>query len=265
MGSEPFDVMEPGGIWHAPDGRDITFNSPPQNSSYDAYTKVSLRALAVGMGVSAHSLTGDLSDLNFSSGRLGWQDDQRQINNWQWQMFVPQFCGGVAGWLLRVLDQVGQDTAGVTVDWTPPRREMINPPEDVKANRDAIRSGQKSWSQVVRESGDDPDQVAGEIATDNARFDRLKLILDCDPRKVTSVGMPTEPMTTTAGVKAWLEQTYPDNPGNAAAARQIAAVARHAAAVAQLERSRPGDPDNASAANELAAMMAVMAGEDIDG
>lgn len=199
VGSEPFDIMEPGGIWHAPDGRDITFNSPPQTSSYDAYTKVSLRAIAVGMNVSAHSLTGDLGDLNFSSGRLGWQDDQRQINSWQWQMFIPQFCAGVGGWLLRVLDQVGEDVADVTVEWTPPRREMINPPEDVKANRDAIRSGQKSWSQVVRENGDDPDQVANEIAQDNARFDDLKLVLECDPRRVTAVGNPTDQNRAGAG------------------------------------------------------------------
>jgi lambda family phage portal protein len=193
VGSEPFDVMEPGAIWHAPDGRDVTFNSPPQNNSYGEFTKVSLRAMSVGMNVAAHSLTGDLSDLNFSSGRLGWQDDQRQINSWQWQMFMPQFCGGVGGWLIRNFELTGENVDGVTVDWTPPRREMLNPPEDVKANRDAIRSGQKSWSQVIREGGDDPDQVAAELAGDLERFDELGLILDCDPRRVTSVGNPTDP------------------------------------------------------------------------
>lgn len=193
QGTDESEVMEPGMIWHAPDGRNITFNTPPQNNSYDAYTKVSLRAIAVGMNISAHSLTGDLGDLNFSSGRLGWQDDQRQIDSWQWQMFIPQFCSGVGGWLLRVLELVGEDVTGVTVDWTPPRREMINPPEDIKANRDAVRTGQKSWSRVIRESGEDPEQVAEELAADLERFDRLGLILDCDPRRVTSVGNPTDP------------------------------------------------------------------------
>lgn len=190
--NDEIDAMEPGIFWHAPDGRDVTFNSPPQTSSYSDYTKVSLRALAVGMNVSAHSLTGDLGDLNFSSGRLGWQDDQRQIDSWQWQMFIPQWCAGVGNWLMRVFEQTGEDITGVTIDWTPPRREMINPPEDVKANRDAIRTGQKSWSRVIREAGDDPEQVAEELAADLARFDTLGLILDCDPRRVTSVGNPTD-------------------------------------------------------------------------
>jgi lambda family phage portal protein len=186
------ETMEPGMVWHARDGRNITFNSPPQTNSYAAYTKVSLKAIAVGLNVSAHSLTGDLSDLNYSSGRLGWLDDQRQVDSWQWQTFIPQFCAGVGSWLLRVFDQIGEDVTGVTVDWMPPRRAMINPSEEVKANRDAIRSGQRSWTQVVRENGDDPEQVAEEMAQDNARFDKLGLILDCDPRRVTSVGNPTD-------------------------------------------------------------------------
>lgn len=192
VGAEPFEVLEPGTIWHAPDGRDVTFNSPPQNNSYQAYVTVSLKAIAVGLGVSAHSLTGDLSDLNFSSGRLGWQDDQRQIDGWQWQTFIPQFCAGVGGWLLRALEQVGEDVAGVTVEWTPPRRAMVNPVEEVKANRDAIRSGQTTLSEVLRQAGYDPAQVLAEWAQDAALLDQLGLILDCDPRRVTSVGNPTD-------------------------------------------------------------------------
>lgn len=192
QGADGAEVMEPGMIWHAPDGRSITFNSPPQTSSYDPYTKVSLRAIAVGMNISAHSLTGDLSDLNFSSGRLGWQDDQRQIDSWQWQMFIPQFCAGVGNWLLRVFELTGYDVTGVTVEWTPPVRAMINPAEEVKANRDAIRSGQKTLSQVLREAGYDPAVVLAEWATDAALLDQLGLILDCDPRRVTSVGNPTD-------------------------------------------------------------------------
>jgi lambda family phage portal protein len=192
VGSDPIDTLEPGLIWHAPDGRDITFNSPPQNNSYEAYTKVSLRALAVGMNISPHSLTGDLSDLNFSSGRLGWQDDQRQVDAWQWLTFIPQFCAGVGGWLLRTLALTGEDVTGVTVEWTPPRRAMVNPAEEVKANRDAIRSGQTTLSQVLREAGFDPAQVLAEWAQDAAMLDQLGLILDCDPRKVTSVGNPTD-------------------------------------------------------------------------
>lgn len=192
VGAEPFETLEPGAIWHAPDGREITFNAPPQTNSYDPYVKVSLRAIAVGMNVSAHSLTGDLSDLNFSSGRLGWQDDQRQIDGWQWQMFIPQFCAGVGGWLLRMLELTGEDVRGVTVEWTPPRRAMVNPAEEVKANRDAIRSGQTTLSQVLREAGFDPAQVLAEWAADAALLDELGLVLDCDPRRVTSVGNPTD-------------------------------------------------------------------------
>jgi lambda family phage portal protein len=188
VGSNPIEELEPGLIWHAPEGRDIEFNSPPQTNSYEAYTRVSLRAIAMGVGLPYEALTGDLSSVNFSSGRMGWLEFQRQIANWQWQMFIPQFCAGVGGWLIRAFELTGEDVSGVTVAWTPPRREMINPSEEVKANVSAIRSGQKTLSQVMRESGEDPAEVFAELKSDAERLDQLGLVLDCDPRKVTSVG-----------------------------------------------------------------------------
>ncbi|GAA0439656.1 MULTISPECIES: phage portal protein [Sphingomonas] len=83
------------------------------------------------------ALTGDLSNVNFSSGRMGWLEYQRSLAAWQWTMFIPQFCGAVVAWLIDAFAMIGEDVEGVTVRWTPPGREMINPAEEVKATRDA--------------------------------------------------------------------------------------------------------------------------------
>ncbi len=189
---EPLDFIEPGTFQYARPGEKVEFSDPPGVEGYADYTRVSLRAIAAGLGTPYEALTGDLSNVNFSSGRMGWLEYQRSLATWQWGMFIPQFCGSVATWMIDALAMVGEDTTGVTVRWTPPGREMINPSDEVKANRDAIRSGQKTISQAARERGEDPDTFLAEAAADFAKLDALGLIFDSDPRRVTAVGNPAE-------------------------------------------------------------------------
>lgn len=194
---EPLDYIEPGTFQYARPGEQVEFSSPPGVEGYADYTKVSLRAIAAGLGVPYEALTGDLSNVNFSSGRMGWLEYQRSLAAWQWSMFIPQFCGAVGNWLIEALEAIGEDITGVAVKWTPPGREMINPAEEIKATRDAIRSGQDTPSAAARRRGEDPDTFFAELASDLQRFDELGLILDCDPRRVTAVGNPAEPAATT--------------------------------------------------------------------
>lgn len=182
------EMVEPGIIETLPDGADVKFASPPGVDGYEPYSKVSLRAIAAGLDVPYEVVTGDLSGVNFSSGRMGWLEFQRSITTWQWNVLIPQFCEPVGQWFLEAAKLKGVDVEGAYFVWTPPKREMIDPSTEVPAARDAVRAGQMSWSQMIRERGEDPETVAAEMEADNARFDKLGLVLDCDPRKVTQVG-----------------------------------------------------------------------------
>jgi capsid protein len=66
---------------------------------------------------------------------------------------------------------------------------MVNPDVEIRANMQAVRSGQKSLSEVIRESGYDPEEVLNEIRDDFERADKLGLVLDCDPRKTSQAGL----------------------------------------------------------------------------
>lgn len=194
--AEPLDFIDGGTFAYGRPGESVTWSDPPKVDGYADYTRVSLRAVSAGLGVPYEALTGDLSNVNFSSGRMGWLEYQRSLAAWQWTMFIPQFCGSVASWMIEALDLLGEDTTGVTVEWTPPGREMINPSEEVKANRDAIRSGQMTLQEVVQMRGRDPDKHFAEAAACNEMLDRLGLVFDCDPRRVTAVGNPAEPSSS---------------------------------------------------------------------
>jgi lambda family phage portal protein len=194
---EPYDYIETGTFLYGQPGEEVTFSNPPSVEGYKDYAQVSLRAISAGLGVPYEALTGDLSNVNFSSGRMGWLEFQRSLAAWQWDMFIPQFCGSVEQWFIDALETMGEKVDGVSFEWTPPGREMINPSEEIKANRDGIRSGQLTPFEVVKMRGRDPDRHFAEFKTALELFDKLGLVLDCDPRRVTAVGNPAEPQSTT--------------------------------------------------------------------
>lgn len=180
--------VEPGLIQYLPQGKDIKFGNPPGADGYGEYSKNVLRGIAMGFGVPYEALTGDLSNVNFSSGRMGWLEFQRNIDQWRWHLIIPQACEGVWKWFQEAADLVGANIDDVRAGWTAPRREMINPTEEVKANLMAIRTGQKTPQEVIRENGGDPQEMLDEYSEWNKMLDSRALVFDSDPRKINAAG-----------------------------------------------------------------------------
>lgn len=184
------EKIEPGAIEILPPGKDIVFPNPPSVNEFGGFTQEVLHSIAVGFGVTYESLTGDYSRVNFSSGRMGHIEFQRNIDTWRWRIMIPQFCKPVFGWFTQAAIIAGVDTmAPGSVSWTAPRREMIDPSKEYASIVTAVRSGLMSLSEALRSLGYDPDEVLEEIAADNDKSDKLKLILDSDPRKVMKAGI----------------------------------------------------------------------------
>ncbi|WP_274626566.1 phage portal protein [Arvimicrobium flavum] len=182
------ESLEPGMIERLRPGDSVTFGEPPEVEGYGDYTKAVLREIAAGLGISYEAFTGDLSGVNFSSGRMGWLEFQRSIDAWRNHMLIPQMCAPVANWFLDGAAAVLGRRYPAHVMWTPPRREMIDPTKEIPAARNAIRSGLSSRAYEQRRLGFDPDVLDAEIAASNKRADDLGLILDSDPRKVSLAG-----------------------------------------------------------------------------
>lgn len=194
--------VEPGIIETLPSGKDVKFAAPPPVSDYSEYVATNLRAIASGYGVPYETLSGDLSKTSFASARIGWLEFDRCLKAWRRHVIHAQLLGPVWSWWAQVAGVMGL-RINTLPEWTPPRREMLNPQEDVKTAVMRLRAGLASWSEVIRELGNDPDSVIQEIADDAARFDKHELILDIDPRRTTqsgqqqATGAPNEAPTAT--------------------------------------------------------------------
>lgn len=179
--------FEPGMIKQLPPGWKVEIADPPGVDGFGDYSSVTLRGIAAGLGISYEVLSGDLSRVNFSSARMGWQEFQRSIDVWRWDMLAPTMLSGIAEWFLEAAAiSAGVDNARVETTWTPPRREMVDPTREVPAAAAAVRAGFQSRSEVIRSYGFDPVAVYDEMASDNAMADERGLVFDSDARPRTA-------------------------------------------------------------------------------
>ncbi len=179
----------PGTIQYMPPGKRIIFNSPPDaGANYSQYSSQILHAIAGGYGIPYEALTGDYSQVNFSSGRMGYLEFQRQLDHVRFNMFIPQFCVPIWNHFENYLNLKGISTDGVSVSFVPPRREMIDPVKETLAMTQSIRSGLISLSEAVTQMGVDPMDHFKELANINSVLDKYSLKLDTDARQLSKQG-----------------------------------------------------------------------------
>ncbi len=174
--------ISPGRIQNLRPGEDIKFSSPPGVDGFDAFAKMVLQSAAAGLGITYEALTGDLSNVNFSSARMGRMEMDRNVSSWQWLMMVPQMMQPIGRWTLEALQQVAavQVPRDLELAWVPPHRMMVDPNREIAALRDKVKAGFASRQGVVRELGFDPEDITAEQIEDMAICVATGLRFDSD-------------------------------------------------------------------------------------
>jgi capsid protein len=151
---------------------------------------VQLHIIAAGFRVPYELMTGDLSQVNFSSSRIGINEFKRMLDVVQWQIVIPMFCEKVWGWFIDAAFTAGLIPRGdIAAEWAPPKFESVNPWQDAQTDLLETRAGFATLPQQIAKRGYDPKEVLAEWAEAAALLDELKLVLDSDPRKVTQAGL----------------------------------------------------------------------------
>lgn len=189
---EPFDAsdesgiltrgLEPGVLQRLPSGFDIRFSTPQQAQQTAEFVSHQIRAIAAGLGVPAHLVSGDLREANYGSLRAGMVAFRQKLEQIQFGTIIPQLCGpiwerAVSALILRG-DLPAADFEAAAPLWLgaehyPPPMPWIDPAKDVAAIRDALDGGLMSRRQAVAERGYDVETLDSEIAADREREARL--------------------------------------------------------------------------------------------
>jgi lambda family phage portal protein len=203
-------ALEPGIFQELGPGEDVTFSDPPEvGNSYAGFVRQQMLSLAAAVDVPYELLTGDLANITDRAIRVVLNEFRRRITQRQHQIVVYQFCRRIweawfqRAWMSGALDVpaafLDAPAAWMKVRWIPQNWAYIQPVQDIEAQRDAVRAGFRSRSDVVSEQGEDVEVVDEEIAADNARSDSLGLVLQSDPRKTDDTGKAVQaPAATVA-------------------------------------------------------------------
>lgn len=184
----PIELV-PGMMQFLEPGEDIKFSEPADvGANYESFMRTQLRFVAMGMGLSYEQLTGDLTQVNYSSIRAGLLEFRRKCEMLQRHVIVHQFCRPVwQRWFQLALLSGGlesktDDRKSRSVKWIAQGWDWVDPLKDQQAQQMAVRNGFKSRSQVVSGLGYDAEEIDREIEADNKRADDKNLVYDSDGR-----------------------------------------------------------------------------------
>lgn len=162
---DPSDLsLEPGAIRILPGGADIRFTSPQQAAQGIEHAKLNLRAMAAGLGIPEHLLTGDLSGANYSSLRAGLLPFRARLEQVQYHTLVPQLLRPIWRRWLAVEVAAGRADAMIEADWIAPRPQQVDPLKDAEATEKHIAMGLTTKARAIAELGWNPDDLDEEEA-----------------------------------------------------------------------------------------------------
>ncbi|MHB1098257.1 MAG: phage portal protein [Burkholderiales bacterium] len=166
--------VEAGMIEYLKPGESVSFGAPSPVQGYAEYLNVQLHAIAAGIGVTCEQMTGDLSRVNYSSIRAGTIEFRRGIEQRIWLTFIPVFCKPVMkAWKNAAFLSGRVDRTDFRVEWTAPRFEYVDPVKDAQGDQMEVAAGMKTWSELVRERGYDPEATLRELQAEQRKFAEL--------------------------------------------------------------------------------------------
>ena len=166
--------FEPGSFDELPAG--MTFQAYDPKHPTDAFSpfcRGQLLEASAGGGISYATLTGDLSEANYSSMRSGKLEEQEAFKKFQ-QHLIEHLCEPVfSAWLEMALLSGALPYTMADFDrlnqplFRGRRWPWVDPSKDIKAVSDAMAIGITSRTKVVEEQGGDIEQIFEELADED--------------------------------------------------------------------------------------------------
>lgn len=181
--------LEPGMFPRLAPGEDVRFSTPPSVSGHGEFVSVEQHGIAIAYGVPHESLTGDLSEVNYSSARLGYLQFQRDIERYRWGTFIPTVGEGIDRWFTDAVQLTGLNMEGITWEWAPPERELLDPSREVGPMILMNRAGYRSLRGTIRSTGYEPDAILKEIDEERRWLKERGIILTTDAGLTSNAGV----------------------------------------------------------------------------
>lgn len=166
---EPKIDLTPGTISRLPAGMKMNSWNPNQpNQNHPEFLKSLNMEEGAALDMPYFSLLGDMESVNFSSARVG-REDEREVYLDDQDFIADFFCTPIfhawlrSAWLYGAITLQSRDMEELQFPkWRGRGWPFIQPDKDVAANLDAIRGGIKTPREVIEETGKDYDEFLSE-------------------------------------------------------------------------------------------------------
>ncbi|AOF97330.1 phage portal protein [Sphingobium sp. RAC03] len=163
----PSEFFEPGTINTLAPGEDIKFGTPKPMGGLGEAVRINLLATAAGIGVTYEQLTGDLSNVNYSSYRAGALEFDAKIERIQWNTIIPVGLNRVWAWFCQAAFEFGRIAKPIyEMRWTPPPRKSIDRKGDAEADILEMQAGLENRRSLLNARGTDHDIFMEETQAD---------------------------------------------------------------------------------------------------
>lgn len=178
-------------------GENITVPPLPQVQGQEAWAQFVLREIASGLGLTYEALTGDLSNVNFSSARQGALEMRLHIDMLRESVIRGQLLLPVWNWWrLAAQPILGRiDRRQIHAVWVPPRRHHVDPVRETAAQLQRLRSGLASLKELISEDGRNPEEVFASIAETATELQTLGLMVRDVPGVMPAAAQAAPPTT----------------------------------------------------------------------
>lgn len=165
--------LGPGMILRTQPGETVSQITPPSDDNFKVFWDTRLFAIAAGIGLPVHALSGDLRGANYSSLREGKLLFWELVDQWQWHMMHDQLLRRAWRRFGQARFAAGRTTGGIlpAVKWAFPKRPWVDPLKDIKAVEMELDLGLSTYPDAVASRGDDAETQLAEILEWKAKLE----------------------------------------------------------------------------------------------
>lgn len=189
--AEKYNTTVPGQFDTLPHGTQFApFESKWPDINAEGYVRQQLRGWSAARGVSYVSLGNDLAEVNYSSAQVGILAERDHYKRLQADLALRWLHADVLATVLPTLILHEPRLAPSRTDaylaaatWQPRRWQPVDPVKAAKANETNLALRLTSRRRLILERGEDPDEIAAEIAEEEKLYGPVKATPEPAPAK----------------------------------------------------------------------------------
>jgi lambda family phage portal protein len=173
---------EAGEFFELPAGYSLeTWDPQYPNEQFGGFVKACMRSMATGLDVAAHNLSGDMTDVNFSSARiaeLSERDSWMTLQQWWINSVTMPIYRDWLAWALARGDITFPSGSALPASryekflraskFFGRRWGWVDPLKDIQASREAIAEGLASRTEIAANKGREWTEIVAELAEEEA-------------------------------------------------------------------------------------------------